>query len=303
MDANQEMSLTIHFAINVFSVPQIFFIPQPKHPPDGWITDIVMKSFVTMIFGVLMSKYLCKLYAILWLRFVRKTVGRTVNANWFLFLLKFGKIAAPSRFNCPFDVPVGISLYLSQFTIARNIRLRDLVLSFTKQDYFEAADQFYDAKSGFEHELFFFDAIDGCLNDGLLKATKVGPPEATKFYAEIGPLESTKFCAESQIRMAPVLPVSHALVSALTTSGEEDTGSTSVATFDSASSFWVCDNSATGHICNSKSMFHGPLVPSVWTVSTATGYSEKLLMGTVLLTLRCDEGTEHTFLLKDVVFM
>ena len=103
--------------------------------------------------------------------------------------------------------------------------------------------------------------------------------------------------------MAPELPVSHALVSALATSDEKDTGGTSVATFDSASSFWVCDNSATGHICKSKSMFHGPLVPSVWTVSTATGYSEKLLMGTVVLTLRCNEGTEHTFLLKDVVFM
>ena len=45
MEANQEMRLTIHFAINVFSVPQIFFIPQPKHPPDGWITDNVMKFF------------------------------------------------------------------------------------------------------------------------------------------------------------------------------------------------------------------------------------------------------------------
>ena len=283
MEANQEMRLTIHFAINVFSVPQIFFIPQPKHPPDGWITDIVMKSFVAMIFGVLMFKYLCRLYAILGLRFVRKTVRCTLNANWFVFLLKIGKIAAPSRFTCPFNIPVGISLYLSQFSIAKNIALQDLLIFFTKQDQFETADHFHDAKSGFESELFFFDAMDG--------------------YSDAGPFEATRLCDESRVRMAPVLPVSHALVSALATSGEEDTGGTSVATFDSASSFWVCDNSATGHICKSKSMFHGPLVPSVWTVSTATGYSEELLMGTVVLTLRCDEGIEHTFLLKDVVFM
>ena len=121
-----------------------------------------------------MSKYLCRLYAVIWLRFVRKTVRHTLNANWFVFLLKIGKMAAPSRFTCPFNIPVGMSFYLSQFSIAENIALQDLLLFFTKQDYFDTADQFHDAKSGFEHELFFFDAVDG--------------------YSDVGPFEATRLC-------------------------------------------------------------------------------------------------------------
>jgi hypothetical protein len=33
-------------------------------------------------------------------------------------------------------------------------------------------------------------------------------------------------------------------------------------TFNTDSSFWVCDNSATGHICNNKLLFDGTLVQS-----------------------------------------
>jgi hypothetical protein len=53
--------------------------------------------------------------------------------------------------------------------------------------------------------------------------------------------------------------------------------------FDTDSSFWVCDNSATGHICNDKSLFSGELVPSIYIVGAATGTSEPTLMGTVVL--------------------
>ena len=230
--AIQEMTLTIHFAINVFSVPQIFFIPQPKHPPDGWITDVVMKCFVTIIFGGMMSNCLCRCYAVIWLRFVRKKVRRILNANWFLFILKIGKISVPSCVKCPFYVPFGVSFYVSQFSFAENITMEDLLLFFTRHDHFDAADLFHYAKSGIEHEIFFFDVGDGC------------PDTITIVAAEL--------CDKSRVHVAPVLLVAHALVSALATSGEEETGGISVAAFDSASSFWVCDNSATGHICNSK---------------------------------------------------
>jgi hypothetical protein len=53
--------------------------------------------------------------------------------------------------------------------------------------------------------------------------------------------------------------------------------------FDTDSLFWVCNNSATGHICNDKSLFSGELVTSIYTVGTATGTSEPTLMGTVVL--------------------
>jgi hypothetical protein len=53
--------------------------------------------------------------------------------------------------------------------------------------------------------------------------------------------------------------------------------------FDTDSSCWVCDNSATGHICNEKSLFSGELVPSVHINGAATGTSEPTLMGTVFV--------------------
>jgi hypothetical protein len=53
--------------------------------------------------------------------------------------------------------------------------------------------------------------------------------------------------------------------------------------FDTDSSFWVCNNAATGQICKDKSLFFGNLVPSIYEVSTANGFDSPLLMGTVIL--------------------
>ena len=85
--------------------------------------------------------------------------------------------------------------------------------------------------------------------------------------------------------MVPLLPVSRDLVLAPTSSDREETGVNYVATFYSASPFWVRDNSATGHICKSELTFHGLLVPSKFTVSTAIGYSGALLMNKATLTV------------------
>ena len=65
--------------------------------------------------------------------------------------------------------------------------------------------------------------------------------------------------------------------------------------FDTDSSFWVCDNSATGHICKDKSLFTGDLVPSIFEVGSATGILTPTLMGTVILRLTDDEGATHSF--------
>jgi len=73
--------------------------------------------------------------------------------------------------------------------------------------------------------------------------------------------------------------------------------------FDTDSSFWVCDNSATGHICNSKSLFSGELVPLIYIVGAATGTSEPTLMGTIVLRLTDDKGDKHTFMLTHVNYM
>jgi hypothetical protein len=98
-------------------------------------------------------------------------------------------------------------------------------------------------------------------------------------------------------------PIAHALVSALASRDEEDLGDNTSSSFDTDSSFWVCDNSATGHICNDASMFHGDLVPSIYNVATANGTGDASKMGTVILWLMDDEGVEHTFTIKECIYL
>ena len=73
--------------------------------------------------------------------------------------------------------------------------------------------------------------------------------------------------------------------------------------FDTDSSFWVCDNSATGHICNDKALFTGDQVPSIYIVGAATGTSEPTLMGTVHLRITDDDGERHKFTMTHVNYM
>ena len=71
-------------------------------------------------------------------------------------------------------------------------------------------------------------------------------------------------------------PMPYSLLLALTTSDDKYSGNSLVATFDGDSSFWVCDNSATGHICNDTSMYHSPLVPSIYWIGTAHRVTVKI---------------------------
>ncbi len=60
-------------------------------------------------------------------------------------------------------------------------------------------------------------------------------------------------------------------------------GDNTMISFDTDSSFWVCNNAARGHICKDKSLFSGNLVPSIYEISTANGIDSPSLMGTVIL--------------------
>ncbi len=53
--------------------------------------------------------------------------------------------------------------------------------------------------------------------------------------------------------------------------------------FDTDSLFWICNNSATGHICYNKSLFSGEMVPFIYIVGAATGTTEPTLMRMVVL--------------------
>jgi hypothetical protein len=76
-----------------------------------------------------------------------------------------------------------------------------------------------------------------------------------------------------------------------------------ISTFDMDSSFWVCNNLATGHICNNKSLFADELIPSIYEVGSATGVLTPTLMGTVVLRITDNEGDKHSFTLKNVNYL
>jgi len=73
--------------------------------------------------------------------------------------------------------------------------------------------------------------------------------------------------------------------------------------FNTDSSFWVCDNSATGHICNNKELFKDELVPSIYEVDSATGISAPTLMCIATLRITDGEGAKHSFILKNVHYL
>jgi hypothetical protein len=73
--------------------------------------------------------------------------------------------------------------------------------------------------------------------------------------------------------------------------------------FDTDSSFWVCDNFATRLICNDKTLFIGDLVPSIYIVGAAMGTLEPTLMGTVQLRITDNNGKKHTLTLTHVNYV
>jgi hypothetical protein len=73
--------------------------------------------------------------------------------------------------------------------------------------------------------------------------------------------------------------------------------------FDADSSFWICENSATGHICKDKSLFTVDLVPSIFKLGSATGILTPTLLGTVTLQLTDDKGVFHSFDLTNVNYL
>jgi hypothetical protein len=73
--------------------------------------------------------------------------------------------------------------------------------------------------------------------------------------------------------------------------------------FDTDSSFWVCNNSATGHICKDKALFTGDLVPFIYEIGSATGTTVPNLMGMDTLQLTDDEGEKHLFILNNVNYL
>ena len=51
------MDLTLYFAINNFSCPDILFHELPKKPPDGILTELLVVTAVAIIYSILILSH------------------------------------------------------------------------------------------------------------------------------------------------------------------------------------------------------------------------------------------------------
>ncbi len=73
--------------------------------------------------------------------------------------------------------------------------------------------------------------------------------------------------------------------------------------FDTDTTFFVCDNSTTGHICNDIQKFvSGTLQQTNKSLTTANGTGPCLQEGTVCIQLQDDMGTEDVFILDNCLY-
>ncbi len=77
----------------------------------------------------------------------------------------------------------------------------------------------------------------------------------------------------------------------------------SIDIFDPDAMIFVMDNSATGHICNDRSLFVGDLSKSLESVETCVGKMRGVQSGTIKITWVDDSGGKHTHHLEDVQFI
>ncbi len=52
-DSEHSMPMTIYFAINHFSFPDIVFSRLPRMPPKGILTHVLLSILITLIFGII----------------------------------------------------------------------------------------------------------------------------------------------------------------------------------------------------------------------------------------------------------
>ncbi len=271
--------MTLYFAICEYSCPEIVFSLLPKWPPDGLITAFI----ISMLIGFNISIYL------VW----KFLVDEIKVADWHT------------------DIP------LEPLTLHNHTNLIDA--------------KTYRWHYGFRHVI---DLITAMLMASITLVPRQSPTMiptlstmdmcrlhifcATVRFLITNPIISCKIMIQ-QIFFIPVQLLRELLhllteffkhfriflrhntmhtLSGFTTFAYSTLASVhenTMASFDMDSSFWVCDNLATGHICNDKKLFIGDLVPSIYIVGATTGTSEPTLMGTVQLRITDDNGKKHTF--------
>ena len=266
------MPMTIYFAICQFSCPDIVFSDLPRMPPKGIITHTLLSILITGIFGVMTLRVCVALTK-------QKLVAEIRAIRWTDRLIQSAAHQLPID-----DQPIipQSSWDDGMRTTIKSMALTLLRLSFRMWDFVSIV---------LSAKLSLLNVRNSC---GILYL-RISCIEMT-FLREFGKRLHKFFSRET-------LDYVHAFTILTHTTIADQLTHDPLSSFDTDSSFWVCDNSATGHICNTKTLFTDELVPSIFEVGSATGISTPTLMGNITLRLTDNEGAKHSFALQNVNYL
>lgn len=281
--------------------PDIHFLSKPWRPPDGIVTNAMFGTLVDISFGLILRKVLTNVYGRK-LKYLSYLIGYWV---WRELLTQFhvlrGLILAFNLMS--FGEPWSGYSFIDRVSGSScATQMQPPIVNDTMKAGVSAPCPDLERRMGSQsHSLTDVDFVDPeyLLGDH----SDIGIAIEGWFYfdsedrslahsADLN-LQTLNYMDSTQVNNAVStsqpealnMPLSHALVSAVASYDLDDLGDNCVATFDSNSAFWMCDNSATRHMCNDANMFHGQLLPSTYDVNSATGTSSQLKMGTVVLSV------------------
>jgi hypothetical protein len=267
------MPITLHFAICNFSCPEIVFSSLPRRPPDGIIMAFIILVFIGSIFSV-MAKGTCfnitvhslQIFLVAEIKATLRHTNRPIEfrtANNHTCKMDTTKYLWHNGFQSLIK-SIALALHLSPTTIPTAIPRLTWPIMFQVQVF--------------------------CLTTRILFGNAVFSRKFMIQRLSLIMRESIQLLMEFFKHFQKILACNtmHTL-NGFTTFAYSTLASVhenTMTSFDTDSSFWVCDNSATGHICNNRTLFIGNLVPLIYIVGAATGTLEQTLMGTVQLEFR-----------------
>jgi hypothetical protein len=289
LDSDSSMPMTLYFAICEYSCPEIVFASLPRRPPDGMLTAFIISSFIGIIFTVMpvrscfkLSSYSLRNFLVAEIKAAVRYTDRPIYSG----TTQNHTIMADN--NLWHD---GFRGFISSivFLLLRLPTMMPTTISRLHQAIVSQAHIF-----SFKTRILPRITAFSCRSmlqriSRIMRESVYFLRESLKYFRKINHCDPIN----------TLMGFTTFAFSTLAASVHEKT----MASYDTVSSFWVCDNSATGHICNDKNLFTGDLVPSMYIVGAATGTSEPTLMGTVELRITDDDEEKHKFTLTHVNYM
>jgi hypothetical protein len=289
-EGEHSMPTTIYFAI----CPDIVFAELPRILPKGFITSVLVNAIIAGIFGVIICQTCFRINKQKFVAEIKAKIRQQIDRPiW----------AKPDASHLPTD---GDAFMLAQFSW--NDGLRNNIQSMT---------------SALNQSAFW---VWNFLT--IMAATEISISNARRscawIYWQIFSISNTRrscvwiyqeiSCVQTRLlrEIGKVLhnfsfrttcTWLHAFTVFVHSTMTDLADCNPLSSFNTDSSFWVCDDLATGHICNNKDLFTNKLVPPIYQVGSATGILVPNLMGTVILWVTDNEGVKHSFTLSNVNYL